>query len=139
MNANTVDRRPVRGWVLYDGRCGFCSAGARRMAGLLRRLDFRTVPLQTPWVVEKLGTPPNVTPMEMAVLTCEGRVLQGVDAYLHVAEQFWWGKPFAWVARLRVVNGLLRAIYRWIAAHRLRISALCKLQPDLPGEKAGGL
>jgi predicted DCC family thiol-disulfide oxidoreductase YuxK len=123
------------GWVLYDGRCGFCSAGARRTAGILKSLGFDLLPLQTPWVVQRLGASATLMAQEMALLTREGRVVGGVDAYVYVAEQFWWGRPFAWLARRRPVDRVLRWTYRWIAAHRQQISAACRLRPDLPPEQ----
>jgi predicted DCC family thiol-disulfide oxidoreductase YuxK len=120
------------GWVLYDGRCGFCSAGARRTAGMLKSLGFGMLPLQTPWVVQRLGPEATLAAQEMALLTREGRVVGGMDAYAYVAEQFWWGRPLAWLMRRRPVDRLLRWTYRWIAAHRQQISAACRLRPDLP-------
>ena len=128
----------IRGWVLYDGRCGFCSAGTRQMAGLLRGLGFATAPLQAPWVAAKLGEAASLAPQEMGLLTRDGRLLEGVDAYVHVAEQLWWGKPFARLARIGWINRWLRRAYRWIAAHRGQISTACRLRPDLPADEEGG-
>src|SRR5947209_5424165 len=83
------------GWVLYDGHCGFCSAGARRMVGLLKNLGFAIIPLQTPWVVDKLGADVTLSAQEMALLTRAGVLVGGIDAYIYVADQFWYGRPFA--------------------------------------------
>ena len=138
MNPEKTGPMIARGWVLYDGRCGFCSAGARRMAKLLARLGFGVTPLQTPWVVEKLGRDAKLNLQELGLLTRDGRLLEGVDAYVYVADQVWWGKPLAWLARFAWVDRVLRWAYRWIAAHRTQISRACRLTPDLPGEKVGG-
>ena len=125
------------GWVLYDGHCGFCSAGVRRAASLLRRLGYPPVPLQTPWVVEKLGPDATVIAQEMALLTRDGQVLGGIDAYLYIAQKLWWARPLALLARFRPIDRLLRRAYRWIAAHRQQISAACRLRPDLPPTQGG--
>ena len=124
-----------RGWVLYDGRCGFCSAGARRTRAFLHNLGFAVLPLQTPWVVVRLGKSMTLTPRQMALLTRDGALLEGVDAYIHIAGQFWWGRPFARLARLSLLNRLLRKAYQWIADRRQRISAVCRLTPDLPAKE----
>jgi hypothetical protein len=133
-----VTQRPsskTAGWVLYDGPCGFSSASARRAAVILNSLGFDLLPLQTPWVIQRLGPAATLAAQEMALLTREGRVVGGVDAYVYVAEQFRWGRPFAWLARRGPVDRLLRWTYRWIAAHRQQISAACRLRPDLPPAK----
>jgi hypothetical protein len=102
------------------------------MAAMLDRLGFRTTPLQSPWVVERLGPKKALTPGEMALLTRDGQLLFGVDAYIHVLEQTSSLRPFAKVARVGWVYGRLRGLYRWIADHRQQISAVCHLKPDLP-------
>jgi predicted DCC family thiol-disulfide oxidoreductase YuxK len=132
VNAQTPISTEAKGWVLYDGRCGFCSAGARRMASFLNHLHFRTTPLQTPWVVDRLGSQKALNPGEMALLTREGKLLFGVDAYVHVLEQTPGLKPFASIARTPWIHRLLERAYRWVADHRLQISTVCRLKPDLP-------
>ena len=136
-NTNIPDNPKIRGWVLYDGHCGFCSAGARQTASLMRRLGFAITPLQTPWVAARLGNDLAHIPQEMALLTRDGLLLEGVDAYLYIAGQMWWARPFAFLAKVRWVDQLLRWMYRWIAAHRRQISAACRLQPDLPESGRG--
>lgn len=114
-----------------------CSAGVRRLRSLFLRAGFVTIPLQTPWVVAKLGAGKSLAPEEMMLLTREGQLLGGVDVYIHVAEQWWWSKPLAVLGRAGRVHGVLTSLYRWIAAHRHRISTVCRLQADLPAENGG--
>jgi predicted DCC family thiol-disulfide oxidoreductase YuxK len=112
----------VTGWVLYDGRCGMCSAGARRSRSLLRRLGLRLAPLQS---TGRSGS------QELLLLARDGRVLGGVDAYLHVADHLWWARPLARLGHLPPIHRALCRVYRWIAAHRRRISTACHLRPDI--------
>jgi predicted DCC family thiol-disulfide oxidoreductase YuxK len=112
----------VAGWLLYDGRCGLCSAGARRSQSLLRRLGLRPATLQS---TGRSGSG------ELMLLTRDGQVLGGVEAYLYVADQLWWSHPLARVGRLPPIYRALCRVYRSIAAHRRRISTVCHLQPDL--------
>lgn len=129
--ATSSESPSPRGWILYDGRCGMCSTGARRTTRLFNRAGYVTTPLQTPWIVARLGGAKTLAPKEMALLTREGQLFEGVDVYLHLAEQWWWSKPFAIIGRVPCVRSLLKIMYRWIAEHRHRISAVCHLQPDL--------
>ena len=133
----TLDDTTPHGWILYDGRCGMCSAGARRLRSFFLRAGFATIPLQTPWVVAKIGAGLSLAPEEMALLTREGRLLGGVDVYIHVAEQSGWSKPLAALGRVGWIHRLLTSLYRWIAAHRHRISTVCRLQADLSDENGG--
>ena len=134
VSRNNDENTTPRGWILYDGRCGMCSAGVRRLRTLFRHAGFVAIPLQTPWVIAKLGAGQTLAPREMAMLTHDGQLLLGVDVYIHVAERNGWSRPFATLGKIQWVHGVLTAIYRWIAAHRHRISAVCRLQPDLPDE-----
>ena len=119
--SNNTDRAAV-GWVLYDGRCGLCSAGARRSRSLLRRLGLRLATLQSAG---------RSASQEFLLLTRDGSILGGVDAYLFVAEQLWWARPLARLGRVRPIHHTLSRAYRWIASHRRQISAVCRLHPDL--------
>src|SRR5207248_1946906 len=94
---NNIDAK-AKGWVLYDGGCGMCRRGIRTLGGLLRRLGYRAAPLQEPWVHEAVGK--GTGRDEVLVLTADGKVRGGVEAYLHVANEVWWGKPLAWVGRI---------------------------------------
>jgi predicted DCC family thiol-disulfide oxidoreductase YuxK len=123
--SNTTDNT-VDGWLLYDGRCGLCSTGARRSQALLRHLGLRLAPL--------LSTGRS-TSQELLLLTRDGRALGGIDAYLYVADQLWWARPLARLGRLPPIHRALCRAYRWIAAHRLRISSVCHLRPDLPSSE----
>ena len=134
---NKTNNKPI-GWVLYDGHCGFCSAGIRRVANLLHHLGYATLPLQTPWVAEKIGASAAFAPQELALLTPNGQLLNGIDAYLFIAEKIWWARPLARIARIRPIYNLLHRTYRWIADHRQQISATCRLHPDLPRPSGGG-
>ena len=138
-NMPDVARHPFEnttshGWILYDGRCGMCSVGVRRLRALFHQAGFVAIPLQTPWVVAKLGAGQTLSPREMGLLTPDGRLLQGVDVYIHLAEQSGWSRPLATAGKIRWVHRVLSYLYRWIAAHRQRISTVCRLQPDLPEE-----
>ena len=51
---NTETTETVSGWVFYDAECRFCRGWAERTRDLLLRRGYHLVPLQAPWVIEKL-------------------------------------------------------------------------------------
>ena len=107
-----------RGWILYDGDCPSCTASAKRFDRIFRRRGFIFLPLQTDWVMQRLGLEPGAPLEEMRVLTADGRDIGGADAVIFLARQIWWARPFAALARLPGIHKLLDRGYRWIAAHR---------------------
>ena len=64
----------VRGWVLYDGECPLCINAAVRFSPLLHHHHFGLVPLQTPWVQDRLGLKLGEPLGEMKLLMEDGRV-----------------------------------------------------------------
>lgn len=127
---NNADvRAPVRGWILYDRACGFCSRWVKVWAKTLRRRGFEPAALQEPWVTEKLHMPMGELLADIRLLTPEGQLISGVDVYLYVARRIWWAWPFYAVFRLPGFNWLIRAGYRWFARNRYCISHSCKFHP----------
>ncbi len=108
----------MKGWVLYDGDCGMCTALAKRVSPLLARRDYALAPLQEQWVRSKLALPEDELLNEMRVLTPEGALIGGADAVVFLASRIWWSLPFAMAARFPGVMPVLRAGYRWVAENR---------------------
>jgi predicted DCC family thiol-disulfide oxidoreductase YuxK len=118
-----------RGWILYDHDCRSCTASARRFDQIFRRRGFFFLPLQTSWVMNRLGLEPGTPLEEMRVLTAGGHDIGGADAVIFLARQIWWVWPFAALAQLPGMHKLLDRAYRWIAAHRGCDHITCKLPP----------
>jgi predicted DCC family thiol-disulfide oxidoreductase YuxK len=114
----TTKAVPFRGWIFFDRDCSFCSDLARRFASVFAKRGFHFEPLQQPWVLERLGLTADEALEEMRVLTTDGDVFGGADAVVFLAQQVWWGSPFAALARFAFVHRLLDRSYRWVAAHR---------------------
>ncbi len=53
----TTGAAQIKGWVLYDGSCGFCSRSAPFWENTLKRRGIHIAPLQLGWVAEKLHLP----------------------------------------------------------------------------------
>jgi predicted DCC family thiol-disulfide oxidoreductase YuxK len=101
-------------WVLYDGECALCRAGAARFAALLHRRGFRLAPLQSP--VGRHFAPGQLS--EMKLVTRDLRILGGAAAIAAIARTIWWAKPLAWLWNVRLLRPALKHAYRWIARHR---------------------
>lgn len=114
-----------RGWILFDSDCSSCAASARRFKQTFRRRGFLFLPLQTKWVLKRLGLKPGAPLEQMHVLTSDGRDIAGADAVIFLARQIWWAWPIARVGQLRRLKSLLDRAYRWVAAHRGRGHLRC--------------
>jgi predicted DCC family thiol-disulfide oxidoreductase YuxK len=121
-----VPKSSLRGWLLYDADCGFCTRWAWRMAPLVEPRGYRLVPLQAPWVTDRLALPPEELLREMRILTVDGSHYGGADAFVFLAWQILWARPFARLAGLPGIIHLLRAAYRWVARHRHCGSRVCQ-------------
>ena len=118
---------PARGWIFYDGKCPFCIAAARRFERLTNSRGFVSLPLQTPWVLRRLGLVPGAPLEEMRVLTINGDIYGGAKAVLFLASQFWFLRPLAVLGQIPPLHSAIDAAYRWVAAHRGCVSGQCRL------------
>lgn len=118
-----------KGFVLYDGGCGFCSRWVRYWSATLARHGFNTASLDEPWVAEKIKMPREELLTDIRLLTSDGQLISGADVYLYVARRIWWAWPFYAIFSLPALNKLIHLGYRWFARNRYFISRACKLHP----------
>jgi len=117
-----------QGWVLYDADCGLCTGMIGQLRGLLEARQLKVLPLQTPWVRERLALPDPELLAEMKLLKPDGTVFGGADAFLEVCRYYRLGRPVYWLGRLPAVAKLLHAGYRWVARNRYCISGACGIE-----------
>jgi len=122
-------RGAIRGVVLYDGQCGFCSRWVKYWAGTLGRHGFEIASLDEPWVAAKLVMPQEELVTDIRLLRASGPLISGADVYLCVTRRIWWAWPFYAVFSSPGFNWLIHAGYRWFARNRYCVSHACKLQP----------
>ena len=131
--SDTSDRGRVRGWVLYDAACPLCRRLRARVAGVLEAGGFRSAPLQSARVRERLKLPQEALLSEMRLLTRQGRVLGGADALVHLAAALpprlrpGWAWLLLVARRMPFGMPLLRRSYRAIAARRTCRQGACPL------------
>jgi predicted DCC family thiol-disulfide oxidoreductase YuxK len=118
------DAEALRGWVLYDADCSFCTDLIARARKALESGGFRPEPLQSVWVRERLNPPEDLLLAEMRVLTRAGRVMGGADALVYLASELsnrsgpWWLKLVVLASKLPFGMWTLRRGYRDVAARR---------------------
>jgi predicted DCC family thiol-disulfide oxidoreductase YuxK len=124
--ANQPDQ-PSRGWVLYDGQCGFCFRWLKFWQPTLAKRGFAIAALQDPWVVAHFRLPMDELVYDLRLLTRDGQVASGADVYLQVAKKIWWAWLFYAVFSLPGFNRLIHIGYRCFARNRYCISHACRL------------
>jgi predicted DCC family thiol-disulfide oxidoreductase YuxK len=137
--SDSVDRKRLRGWVLYDAECGFCLSILARVQDTLQAGGFQAEPLQSPWVRERLKLSDPELLREMRVLAPGGRVLGGADAVFYLAGALeprpWWARILAIAGNLPLAKPLGRWIYRWVAARRQCHGGACSIADSLRTKK----
>jgi predicted DCC family thiol-disulfide oxidoreductase YuxK len=117
----------VRGWILYDGHCGFCSRWVNFWRRTLARHGFKTAALEEEWVRQKLTMPYEELLTDIRLLTPRGELVSGANVYLYITRRIWWARPFSAIFSLPGFNWLIHAGYRWFARNRHHISHACRL------------
>ncbi|MBZ5547964.1 MAG: DUF393 domain-containing protein [Acidobacteriia bacterium] len=126
---NIDSGHPVRGWVLYDGHCGFCSRWVNFWRPTLERHGFKIATLEEAWVGETLKMPYEELVTDIRLLTPASQLISGADVYLYVTRRIWWASPFYAVFSLPGFNRLIHVGYRWFARNRYCVSHACGLRP----------
>jgi predicted DCC family thiol-disulfide oxidoreductase YuxK len=118
---------PPVGWVLYDGGCGFCYRWVHFWENVIGKRGFSLKDLQSAWEDGSLKCPKEKLLDDIVVLTRDGRMESGANAYLYVARRIWWAWPFYAIFSLPGFNWMLWYCYRWFNRNRYRISRHCPL------------
>jgi predicted DCC family thiol-disulfide oxidoreductase YuxK len=118
---------PCEGWILYDGGCGFCFRWVHLWGKVVERRGFALKDLQSASADGSLDISSENLLDDIRVLTRDGKMESGANAYLYVARRIWWAWPFYAIFRLPAFNWLLWCGYRWFNRNRYRISRHCPL------------
>ena len=132
---------PRRGWILYDGECGFCFHWVHLWQSVVEARGFALKDLQSASYDGSLQVSPDKLLDDILVLTSSGNLETGADAYLFVARQIWWAWPFYALFRLPGFHWMLWRGYRWFNRNRYRISRHCPVPRQTtigPVPKDGG-
>lgn len=109
--------------IMYDGACGLCQRSVAVLRGLdlMRRLEMLDIMADWPAIQKRFpALSREVCLQEMHLVTADGKVVAGFDAYRVLA----WALPLGWPALpflyLPGVRALGRRVYAAIAARRHR-------------------
>lgn len=123
--------RAVRGTLVFDGACGFCT----RSAGWLRRLDRRSrvtfVPFQATGVLEAAGLSVEQASASVWWLGDDGAVLPGAHAANAALSAALGSRLPLWLYRL--TRPPQERLYAWVAANRHRfpgVTPYCTSHPE---------
>lgn len=122
--------RHARGWLFFDGECGFCIRLARRLEPILLRRGMAVAPLQDPRVEALLGIRGTQLLRELRFLWTDGTQYGGAAAVVAVAREIWWGRPLVWFSNVPGGMNLLRRGYRWVSAQRSCHADQCIVVPS---------
>jgi predicted DCC family thiol-disulfide oxidoreductase YuxK len=120
-------KEEIRGWVLYDGVCGFCSRWVPLWENTLRKRGFLIAPLQEDWVAEKFNLSENEVTSDLRLLLSHGEKLAGAEVYRYLMRRIWWATPLYFLSTLPILRDLFNAGYRAFADNRYWISRRCHL------------
>jgi predicted DCC family thiol-disulfide oxidoreductase YuxK len=118
---------PREGWILYDGGCGFCFRWVHLWKRVVEPRGFAIKDIQSALAERILQIPQENLLDDIRLLTRDGQLHSGAEAYLYVARRIWWAWPFYAVFSLPVFNRILWNGYRWFNRNRYRISRHCSL------------
>jgi hypothetical protein len=106
-----------RGWIFYDGECGFCRNLARRFEQTFNRRGFHFAIF-----------PAGPRPSGMRVHTTDSRDFGGADAIVFLSGFVWWGIPIFLLAKFPGARAFFYRLYCAIAARRSCDNGSCQLR-----------
>jgi len=120
----------IKGWVLYDGMCGFCSWWIPFWEKQINNTGYDIAILQENWVKEnlKLEEPVN---KDIILLFKDGKTLTGADAYIFGMKTVWWSMPAGYILDLPGFRQITWLFYRLFNRNRFLVSKVCRLKPIL--------
>jgi len=118
--------------LLYDEDCSFCRWAVDKVLAWDRRGRLRAVPIQGPVGERLLAEVPREKHLDSwHLVTPSGEVLSaGAAAAEELVRVLPGGRPLA--ALFHMFPGATERAYRWIAAHRGRLSELLRLRGRRP-------
>jgi len=119
----TPAERPHSDVVIYDGRCRICSAQVGKLPWWDCQGKLSYLSLHDPEVARRWPDLSHERLMqEMVIIDVRGRRHWGAEALRYLSRRLrrlWWAAPLLHLPGSMIV---WRAMYRWIARHRYRLS-----------------
>lgn len=119
----------TKGWVLYDGRCGFCSWWIPFWGKTIKRTGYGIAMLQEKWVRDELKLPEELVNRDIVLLFADGRKLVGADAYIFGMKTVWWSAPAGYLLSIPPFKQATWLFYKLFNRNRFLVSRVCRLKP----------
>ena len=123
--------KDIKGWVLYDGACGFCTWWIPFWKKTINKTGYDIAPLQAKWVRQKLNLPDEMSNKDIVLLKRDGTKIIGADAYIFGMKTVWWSSPLGYMLGLSGFKQLTWIFYKWFNRNRFLVSRVCRLNPEL--------
>jgi len=120
-----------KGYVLYDGACGFCSWWIPFWKKTINKTGYDIAPLQAGWVRDKLKISDEMLNKDIVLLFNDGRKLIGADAYIFGMKKVWWSSPIGYLLGLPGLRQLTWLFYKIFNRNRFFVSKVCGLKSHL--------
>jgi predicted DCC family thiol-disulfide oxidoreductase YuxK len=129
-DSNTAETRSIpsgalRGWLLYDEECGFCTSRVASITPLLCRNGFATAPLGSAFARERLQLGEPELRREVRLLLADGTLFEGSEAYRQLLRRISWARPLYLLVSLPGMRTAFDWGYRLVARHRGRLLGGC--------------
>lgn len=124
-------RNDVKGYVLYDGTCGFCSWWVPRLENTLKDAGLAIAPLQSEWVQATIPLSFDMLTNDIRLLVHDGTLISGADAYIYAMKHVRALRLLGAVLGLPGLRWITSAIYALFNKNRFVISKLCKLPAEI--------
>ena len=118
-----------KGWVLYDGYCGFCSWWIPFWKKTINKTGYDIAMLQDKWVTDELSLPGELLNKDIVLLFRDGRKITGADAYIFGMKTVWWSSPAGYLFGLPGFRQATWLFYKLFNRNRFIVSKICRLKP----------
>lgn len=125
--SNLIPEKNFKGWILYDGMCGFCKKFIFFWRSTLLKKGFDIAALQEDWVVKQLNMSADEAEKDFRLLLKEQIIYSGAEAYRYILGKIWWAWPLYILSVLPLTRNIFDWCYRAFANNRHKISKTCGL------------
>jgi predicted DCC family thiol-disulfide oxidoreductase YuxK len=106
--------------VLYDGSCPICIKEMHQYQRFEKsgEVNWFDITGQDEWLLAR-QIDPDAALLELHVLTPEGKLVKGVDAFILLWQRAPLLRPIAWIASLPLLKSFIKNSYGWFTRRRL--------------------
>jgi len=110
--------------VLYDARCGFCSACRRWLEGQRQLVALEFLAAGSSEARRRFPTLAAAEPEELVIVSDEGGVYRGAHAWIMCLWSLEGYRPWAFRLARPALRPLARSVFEWVSGSRQSLSRL---------------